>query len=151
MSVSVFCTLSVSGSVVVGSCASTTERVAQYTGADQVAGRQPVAPRPFLPIPHTHPHIQAVPASFLARLAALVPPPRYPLVRYHGVLAPHSKWRSAVVPKVPPAAHAHNPLVQAHRRNSKDHRATATPARTSPAPANYPPARSDVMPCVTSC
>jgi hypothetical protein len=33
--------------------------------------------------------LPAVP--FLARLAALVPPPRYPLVRYHGVLAPHAK------------------------------------------------------------
>ena len=39
--------------------------------------------------------------EFLARLAALVPPPRCPLVRYHGVLAPHSKWRSAVVPRPP--------------------------------------------------
>jgi hypothetical protein len=39
------------------------------------------------------------PLEFLARLAALVPPPRYPLVRYHGVLAPRSPWRSRVVPK----------------------------------------------------
>ena len=39
------------------------------------------------------------PLELLARLAALVPPPRYPLVRYHGVLAPRSSWRSAVVPK----------------------------------------------------
>src|SRR4051812_37025445 len=41
--------------------------------------------------------------EFLARLAALVAPPRYPLVRYHGVLAPHSKWPSAVVPRPPSA------------------------------------------------
>jgi hypothetical protein len=33
------------------------------------------------------------PLDFLARLSALIPPPRYPLVRYHGVLAPGSKWR----------------------------------------------------------
>jgi hypothetical protein len=32
------------------------------------------------------------PLELLARLAALVPPPRYPLVRYHGVLAPHATW-----------------------------------------------------------
>jgi hypothetical protein len=39
------------------------------------------------------------PIAFLARLAALVPPPRYPLLRYHGVLAPHAKRRRVVVPK----------------------------------------------------
>jgi hypothetical protein len=41
------------------------------------------------------------PIELLARLAALVPPPRHPLLTYHGVLAPHSKWRSAVVPEPP--------------------------------------------------
>jgi hypothetical protein len=39
------------------------------------------------------------PLELLARLSALVPPPRYPLVRYHGVLAPASKWRRNIVPK----------------------------------------------------
>jgi hypothetical protein len=37
--------------------------------------------------------------ELLARLAALIPPPRYPLVRYSGVLAPRSAWRKDVVPK----------------------------------------------------
>jgi hypothetical protein len=41
------------------------------------------------------------PLEFLARLAALVPPPRYPLLRYHGVLAPRSAWRRDVVPRAP--------------------------------------------------
>jgi formylglycine-generating enzyme required for sulfatase activity len=41
------------------------------------------------------------------------------------LLAPHSKWRCAVVPKGPRAAHAHNPPTQPHRRNSKDQPATA--------------------------
>jgi hypothetical protein len=40
------------------------------------------------------------PVDFLARLAALIPPPRHPLIRFHGVLAPHSSWRKAVVPTV---------------------------------------------------
>jgi hypothetical protein len=31
------------------------------------------------------------PTQFLARLAALVPPPRHPLVRFYGVWAPHSR------------------------------------------------------------
>lgn len=34
----------------------------------------------------------------MARLAALVPPPRMHLTRFHGVFAPHSKLRSAVTP-----------------------------------------------------
>jgi Putative transposase len=37
--------------------------------------------------------------EFMARLAALVCPPRYPLLRYAGVLAPRSAWRKDVVPK----------------------------------------------------
>jgi hypothetical protein len=38
------------------------------------------------------------PMEFMARLSALVPPPRHPLVRYHGVFAPNSPWRAGVVP-----------------------------------------------------
>ncbi|MEO8902087.1 MAG: transposase [Polyangiaceae bacterium] len=30
------------------------------------------------------------PVQFLARLAALIPPPRHPLVRFYGVFAPHA-------------------------------------------------------------
>lgn len=35
-------------------------------------------------------HIVIEPLDFMARLAALVPPPRMHLTRYHGVFAPHS-------------------------------------------------------------
>lgn len=37
--------------------------------------------------------------EFMARLAAIIAPPRYPLLRYAGVLAPRSAWRRDVVPK----------------------------------------------------
>jgi hypothetical protein len=37
------------------------------------------------------------PMQFMARLAALIPPPRHPLIRFHGVFAPNSKWRSTLV------------------------------------------------------
>ena len=37
--------------------------------------------------------------EFMARLAALIAPPRYPLVRYAGVLGPRSAWRKDIVPK----------------------------------------------------
>jgi len=45
------------------------------------------------------------PLECLARLAAMVPPPRYPLLRLHGVLAPRHAWRARVVPR-PPESHA---------------------------------------------
>ena len=54
-------------------------------------------------------HIVLEPLDLMARLAALVPPPRMHLTRYHGVFAPHSKLRAAVTPagqgkgKKPPA------------------------------------------------
>ena len=38
------------------------------------------------------------PLDLMARLAALVPPPRMHLTRYHGVFAPHSKLRAAITP-----------------------------------------------------
>jgi hypothetical protein len=43
-------------------------------------------------------HIVLAPLDLMARLAALVPPPRMHLTRYRGVFAPHSKLRSAVTP-----------------------------------------------------
>jgi Putative transposase len=44
-------------------------------------------------------HRVMTPLEFLARLAAIIPPPRYPLLRYHGVLGPRSSWRREIVPK----------------------------------------------------
>ncbi len=43
------------------------------------------------------------PLEWLERLAALVPPPRRPLLAYHGVLAPRAQWRSAIVVRPTPA------------------------------------------------
>jgi hypothetical protein len=37
--------------------------------------------------------------EFMARLSALIAPPRYPLVRYAGVLGPRSAWRKHIVPR----------------------------------------------------
>jgi hypothetical protein len=42
--------------------------------------------------------------ELLERLAALVPPPRRPVLAYHGVLAPRARWRAAIVPPPSPAA-----------------------------------------------
>ncbi|MGD8396914.1 MAG: transposase, partial [Candidatus Eiseniibacteriota bacterium] len=45
----------------------------------------------------THPHI-VEPAELLRRLAALVPAPYANMVRYHGVFASRSRWRSRLPP-----------------------------------------------------
>lgn len=46
------------------------------------------------------------PLKFLSRLAAMVPPPRAHLTRYHGVLAPNAKLREAVLRACLPGQHA---------------------------------------------
>jgi prevent-host-death family protein len=43
-------------------------------------------------------HVMLEPLDFLARLAALVPPPRVHQTRYHGVFAPHHALRAAITP-----------------------------------------------------
>jgi hypothetical protein len=43
-------------------------------------------------------HIVMEPLDLVARLAALVPPPRMHLARYHGIFAPHSRLRAKVTP-----------------------------------------------------
>ncbi len=49
------------------------------------------------------------PLEFLARLAALVPPPRTPLIRFHGAIAPNFPHRGAVVALAPRAGVERNP------------------------------------------
>lgn len=44
-------------------------------------------------------HLVFTPRQLIQRLIALVPPPRFNLTRFHGVLAPASKLRAAVVPQ----------------------------------------------------
>ena len=116
-------------------------------------------------------HRVMTPMEFMARLSAIVAPPRYPLVRYAGVLAPRSKWRREVVPrprerkepcavepdgKGRPAADGARPAnggaiarsvpPNALRRAGTEEaprRAPATAARTtSPAPTARDPARA---------
>ena len=49
-------------------------------------------------------HRVMTPMEFMGRLAILVPPPFYPLVRYHGVFGARSKWRPLVTMKPPSGA-----------------------------------------------
>ena len=43
-------------------------------------------------------HVIFEPLELVEQLAALVPPPQFNLVRYHGVLAAGSAWRPLIVP-----------------------------------------------------
>jgi hypothetical protein len=53
--------------------------------------------------------IALAPTALIARLAALVPPPRRHVVRYFGVLSSHSRLRALVVPPAPEAQAADDP------------------------------------------
>jgi hypothetical protein len=57
------------------------------------------------------------PHQFLARLCALIPPPRHPLIRFHGVFGPASKWRAEVIPAEAPAP----PDCERQEQNAIDH------------------------------
>jgi putative transposase len=56
------------------------------------------------------------PYDFLARVCAMVPPPRFHMIRFHGVLAPNAALREQVVasarPHVPPEIAQSSPPLQ---------------------------------------
>ena len=60
------------------------------------------------------------PVECLARLAALVPPPRYPLLRLHGVLAARHAWRDRIVP-VPRSPVASRPPLRDPEKKVVEH------------------------------
>jgi hypothetical protein len=68
--------------------------------------------------------------EFMARLAAIIAPPRYPLLRYAGVLGPRSAWRRDVVPKARQRRDGCDGARAAHGARA-DKSATAT-ERTAP-------------------
>jgi len=76
-------------------------------------------------------HRVMTPVEFLGRLAILVPPAYFPLVRYHGVLGARSSWRARVTPKPPDG-------VARRKKKSKacsdDRQAGAPSAATTPVP-----------------
>jgi hypothetical protein len=83
------------------------------------------------------------PLELLARLAALVPPPRHPLVRFHGAFAPRSSWRRDVVPKprapIEPKKHAHHPKPTTPEMPSPTPPRPSAPAAAPPAPRGRDP------------
>ncbi len=81
-------------------------------------------------------HRVMAPMEFMARLCALIAPPRYPLVRYAGVLAPRSAWRRDVVPR-PPALRERLPACGA---------AAGHPTKVDPVSRPEDPKSPDVCP-----
>src|SRR5512132_4517485 len=69
-------------------------------------------------------HLVMTPVQCLARIAALIPPPRFPLQRFSGVFAPRSPLRAAVVPSGPVARAGGTPTLPRAR--------TKTTTRTVP-------------------
>ena len=80
------------------------------------------------------------PVEFLARLAILIPPPYFPLVRYHGVFAARSAWRPLVTPK-PPASYA-RPAKRKPCKDSLDAPDAAAPPAPRPLSPSQPPPRA---------
>ncbi len=91
-------------------------------------------------------HRIMMPLELLGRLAALVPPPRYPLLRYAGVLAPHSSWRQDIVPHLPASLKAASEHSDAHcsdncqpgstnKDQAQGHKAQAGSGTGAPAPS----------------
>jgi hypothetical protein len=64
-------------------------------------------------------HLVFDPIEFLEKLAAITPRPAVNLVVYHGVLAPHARWRSPVVRYGRPAPDAPAPAANASRRTTR--------------------------------
>jgi len=76
------------------------------------------------------------PLEFLARLSAIIPPPRYPLVRFHGVLGPRSGWRAEVVPRPREAAPRCERAWEAKNGEPDGRSGTPRPAGASPPQAD---------------
>jgi hypothetical protein len=81
-------------------------------------------------------HREMTPVEFLARLAVLVPPPYFPLVRYHGVFAARSSWRKRVTPKPPDGVARRKKKPQACSDGAHDGAPLAAPAPVPQAGAN---------------
>jgi Putative transposase len=81
-------------------------------------------------------HRVMTPVEFLGRLAILVPPPYFPLVRYHGVFAARSSWRALVTPKPPDGVARRK---KRSRACSDDPQASAPSAAPAPVPGRFTP------------
>ncbi len=82
-----------------------------------------------------------------AEPAILVPPPYFPLVRYHGVFAARSSWRALVTPKPPHGLASPKKPKPCGERDAETVALGAAPPLRSPPPASSaPPTRRGETP-----
>jgi hypothetical protein len=87
-------------------------------------------------------HVVFEPVDLVARLAALVPPPRANTVRYHGILAPCASWRDVAVRNCDEVSSAAPPSPSCRCKPSlAPGRAPAQPAPTRDVEASPPAGR----------
>ncbi|MBM3986041.1 MAG: transposase [Planctomycetes bacterium] len=98
------------------------------------------------PLPDGRTHLVLDGVGLLKKLAPLIPPPRFHLLRFHGVFAPNSKLRSLVVPKPPARAVEERSPANSKLRSlvvpkpparAVEERSPAVKPRTHPAPSPY--------------
>ncbi len=101
-------------------------------------------------------HVLFEPLELLERLAALVPPPRFNLVRYHGVLGPAASHRKTVVAGASApqsSAPAADDAAAGARTNDRGHVAQgavgAAVAMGAPHETGQDPGRPEGRPCPT--
>ncbi len=73
-------------------------------------------------------HLLFEPIAFIETLAAIIPRPTINLILYHGVLAPHARWRSQAVRYDRPARHGKAREFEASPRAAAPTRAWTWPA-----------------------
>ena len=78
------------------------------------------------PTPNGKREVECEPVEFLAKLAALIPPPRKNLTRYHGVFAPNHAWRSRIVPTIPASVEPESPREESGTPKPSEKRVPAT-------------------------
>jgi hypothetical protein len=99
-------------------------------------------------------HRVMTPMEFMARLCALIPPPRIPAIRYHGVFASRSSWRPLVTPEPPQPTskpkHGDAATPPAPASSASEPPAEAPPAPSAPAPPAPPSATVALPPAAPS-
>jgi hypothetical protein len=94
-------------------------------------------------------HLVMTPVQCLARIAAIIPRPRFPLLRFAGVLAPSSSWRRAVVAMRPAPVNGGeraelSPSTTGQKAKKAKASAVASSAEAAPPPP--PPPRDETPP-----
>ncbi|HEX5138832.1 MAG TPA: transposase [Planctomycetota bacterium] len=83
-------------------------------------------------------HLVLEPVAFLARIASIIPPPRFPLVRLAGVFAPCSPWRAAVVARAGAGSPSPSPAAKPERKKKKESGAASSVHTGDRAPPSAP-------------